>query len=734
MFFRFTYLTSPISGIFQGETLLDEEEKLFNDVEQGRNSEQTNSSTSRLLNEDGQLPSTTKSKIKLLSLNDLNEQFMKINIRLVLVTIVVYVIVGVFVYHHLLHWNGLDSLYFLVTTVLSIGYGDFKPQTRNQRLFTAFYIILGIAICSTAVGTLSTILQTHHERTAKLRNIRATLLMQDEQPSSSSSNVVFQHDLETSNSLPDFPTSVYHGTTTIATAAPTTNTSISKTTSINTTEDTRTVSFARTKSFLNLALTNLSMEKPQKKSLKELRDASLFAFQEDYYQLRKATILDIVYVFIILIVGMITMHCLEHWTLSDSFYWAVVTIFTVGYGDFVPHHNSSKIFTIIYTIFGCACMAKVFTDMIRYPLMIRLLKNEERVIQQLSGATASPALLSAIFEHDLLYKLIPDIRRHEEEMTKCEFVLLILYMINKIEEKDVFLAAKIFEDLDRESKGFFSLQDMQAKVNEAKQKRTEQQLEQQKLLLLAAEENNNNHHHHRGSFNFGSSFRSSFQSKQASQYQRADSADEFRSSLSNNILAQMLLSDRDRSATDKPRTRKHFIGKTESKTNRSSLNNISNNLVFVAQSWSESSVRAPLLGSTSTSSATATSRPLTNSNHNNNNINNNSTNLLLTPNNNEFSHTNHSHSNNNNSSSLTQLLNTNTTNNNNSNHHNNQEDNNHTILVSSNVNNEDNRIVSSGATPSQPLPIQYNQQYRQQQQQSNGSDINVNQLQFGFSI
>ena len=40
----------------------------------------------------------------------------------------------------------------------------------------------------------------------------------------------------------------------------------------------------------------------------------------------------------------------EGWSLIDSLYFSVATATTVGYGDVVPSHEASKIFTIFYMI------------------------------------------------------------------------------------------------------------------------------------------------------------------------------------------------------------------------------------------------------------------------------------------------------------------------------------------------------------------------------------------------
>jgi voltage-gated potassium channel len=50
--------------------------------------------------------------------------------------------------------------------------------------------------------------------------------------------------------------------------------------------------------------------------------------------------------------GTIIYHFLEGWNWVDSFYFTGVTLTTVGYGDFHPTHDSSKIFTVFLAFSG----------------------------------------------------------------------------------------------------------------------------------------------------------------------------------------------------------------------------------------------------------------------------------------------------------------------------------------------------------------------------------------------
>ena len=59
---------------------------------------------------------------------------------------VVLLVVGTFFYRQTEGWSTLDSLYFSVITLTTVGYGDLHPSTAVSKIFTIVYIFLGIGI------------------------------------------------------------------------------------------------------------------------------------------------------------------------------------------------------------------------------------------------------------------------------------------------------------------------------------------------------------------------------------------------------------------------------------------------------------------------------------------------------------------------------------------------------------------------------------------------------------
>ena len=67
----------------------------------------------------------------------------------------VILLIGTVFYHFVEGWSWLDSLYFCVVSLATVGYGDFTPTEPIGRLFTIFYLINGLAIFVSFIQVLT---------------------------------------------------------------------------------------------------------------------------------------------------------------------------------------------------------------------------------------------------------------------------------------------------------------------------------------------------------------------------------------------------------------------------------------------------------------------------------------------------------------------------------------------------------------------------------------------------
>ncbi len=63
-----------------------------------------------------------------------------------IIILVAIIFLGAYAYQQVENWRYLDSVYFMVVTVTTIGYGDIVPKTDIGKIFTMIFPFIGIAM------------------------------------------------------------------------------------------------------------------------------------------------------------------------------------------------------------------------------------------------------------------------------------------------------------------------------------------------------------------------------------------------------------------------------------------------------------------------------------------------------------------------------------------------------------------------------------------------------------
>ena len=105
-------------------------------------------------------PHTTSALILFfLELRDLLKQP---KFRSILIWMVILLAAGTIFYSWMEGWSLLDSLYFSIITLTTVGYGDLSPTTSASKAFTIVYIIFGMILIAASISVLAMERQVMH--------------------------------------------------------------------------------------------------------------------------------------------------------------------------------------------------------------------------------------------------------------------------------------------------------------------------------------------------------------------------------------------------------------------------------------------------------------------------------------------------------------------------------------------------------------------------------------------
>jgi hypothetical protein len=74
--------------------------------------------------------------------------------KFISIAFLVVVVLGTWLFHIIEKWDWLDSLYFVIVTIATVGYGNLVPATDVGKVVNIILIIIGIGIFGVFVNQL----------------------------------------------------------------------------------------------------------------------------------------------------------------------------------------------------------------------------------------------------------------------------------------------------------------------------------------------------------------------------------------------------------------------------------------------------------------------------------------------------------------------------------------------------------------------------------------------------
>jgi voltage-gated potassium channel len=83
--------------------------------------------------------------------------------------LIIVLLIGTISYHSLEEWTWIQALYFTTATIATVGYGDLSPTNDVSRLFTVFFILIGVSVTVSAVAYVGNKFLSRREKRIKRR-------------------------------------------------------------------------------------------------------------------------------------------------------------------------------------------------------------------------------------------------------------------------------------------------------------------------------------------------------------------------------------------------------------------------------------------------------------------------------------------------------------------------------------------------------------------------------------
>ena len=289
----------------------------------------------------------------------------------------------------------IDTTYFVFITILTIGYGDVFPTTDAGKSYVIVFILVGACLGSVILGYVAEWVLATQERVLEAVARRRARMM--------SADVSKIRDR-----LRD-PTRRSVGAAERGESAKTASDARRETANDDVSRETSSPDAARVADANNLPV------------MKALFTVLFFTT-----------------------VGALSMMAIESLSFTDAFYWAVVTVTTVGYGDVAPRTDAGKLFVCFFATFAVGTVGWAISTIAEVYIKASLTNDAN---EKLERCRVTPEYLA-------------EVGGKKGYVTRLDFFKATLVSLGKATNEDLATIDARFGELDVNDDGKLSIEDL----------------------------------------------------------------------------------------------------------------------------------------------------------------------------------------------------------------------------------------------------------------------------------
>ena len=298
---------------------------------------------------------------------------------------VCFIIGSTIMFHKLEGWSWGLSVYVCIVVLTTVGFGDVAPVTVGGKIFTILYIFMSFTIVLSCVALVFAAIGTQTER-GQAQVLKALRAGGKKDPDRSAL------------------------------------------------DQARSPSQRRLRRMASMNSQSREIDRhkrseARRKYLQDLAEVTL-----------SLTLVICVFAFVV--------HYNEGWGLLDSFYWSVVTVSTVGFGDMTPDKPSTRAVVAWLLIFFVAVWARSVGKMVSVVLDWI---SEYRMSEIMQGGVTDALMIE-----------LDNTAGADGKIERFEFAAYMLARLGRTPAADIDRIMEMFDDLDRENSGSLNRNDIRA--------------------------------------------------------------------------------------------------------------------------------------------------------------------------------------------------------------------------------------------------------------------------------